>query len=133
MKIRPSRVVAILLLLGTGCTKTGPVEVPHHRGPKINIPHFIKNTSTYKGKSITLDVIIDEAIPPGKSLNDYRGRDVKMSAIGPKGEKLLLVITIPKGLAVPDVGPAEEISCTFLCTRGNLQQGNEATLIEKLK
>ena len=129
--IRPSRVVGILLLLGAGCTKTGSVEVPHHRGPKINIPHLIKNTSTYKGKTITLDVVIDEPIPGGKLLRDYRGRDVKVSAAGPKGEKLLLVISIPANLAVPEVGRAEEVSVTFVCTRGNLQQGNEATLIEK--
>jgi hypothetical protein len=107
------------------------VEVPHHRGPKINIPHFIKNTSTYKGKTITLDVVIDEPIPSGKLLRDYRGRDIRVSALGPKGEKLLLVIKIPKELIVPDVGRAEEVSVTFVCMRGNLQQGNEITLIEK--
>ena len=131
MKIRPSRILRILLLLSAGCSKPGNVEVPHHRGPKINIPHFIKDTSTYKGKTITLDVVIDEAIPAGKLLRDYRGQDVKVSAVGPKGEKLLLVIAIPANLAVPEVGRAEEVSVTFVCTRGNLQQGNEATLIEK--
>jgi hypothetical protein len=131
MLIRPSRVAGILLLLGTGCTKTGPVEVPHHRGAKINIPHFIKNTSTYKGKTITLDVLVDETIPPGKSLMDYRGRDVRVSATGPKGEKLLLVIKIPKEIAVPELGRAAEVSVTFVCTQGKLLQGNDATLIEK--
>jgi hypothetical protein len=131
MKIRPGCILCILLLLSAGCSKPGNVEVPHHRGPKINIPHFIKNTSTYKGKTITLDVVIDEPIPPGKLLRDYRGRDVKVSAAGPKGEKLLLVITIPANLTVPEVGRADEVSVTFVCTRGNLQQGNEATLIEQ--
>jgi hypothetical protein len=131
MKIRPGCILSVLLLLGAGCSKPGNVEVPHHRGPKINIPHFIKSTSAYKGKTITLDVVIDEPIPPSKLLRDYRGRDVRVSATGPKGEKLILVIRIPKEIAIPVVGRADEVSVTFVCTQGKLSQGNEATLIEK--
>jgi hypothetical protein len=119
-----------LLLIG-GCSSTPAGEDPHHRGPKINLSHFVKNTATYKGKAITLDVVIDEAIPQGQSLQNYVGRDVKVAALGPKGEREPFVITIPQGLAVPDVGHADEVSVTFVCTRGSLRQGNEARLVER--
>ncbi len=95
----------------------------------------MQNTATYKGKIITLALKVDEAIDwgQGKSLRDYVGRDVRFTTTGPKGERLNVVIKIPEGVAVPEVGPSEEVSITFLCTRGNLRQGNEAEIIGKPK
>ena len=49
---------------------------------------------------------------------------------GPRVGQLRLVITIPEGLAVPEVGYLDDVWVTFVCTRGNLQQGNEAKSIE---
>jgi hypothetical protein len=126
-----SRHALFLLVFIGGCSSTPGGDDPHHRGPKINIPHFIKNTATYKGKTITLDVIIEEAMSQGQSLRDYVGRDVKVAAIGPKGQREPFVITIPQGLAVPEIGQADEVSVTFVCTCGNLRQGNEARLIQR--
>jgi hypothetical protein len=124
------RIVPVILVFIDGCSSPS-YEVPHHRGPKINVSHFAKKTATYKGKSITLDVQIDEPIGQGRSLRDFVGRDVKVATLGPKGERVTFVITIPQGLSVPEVGNSDDVSVTFLCTRGSLQQGNEATLIEK--
>jgi hypothetical protein len=117
-----------------GCSTPPSGEEAHHPGPKINIPDFIKNTAAYKGKSISLDLKVDEAIVPatGQSLRDYVGRDVKFRTVSPKGEVLNLVISIPAGLDVPDVGPSEEVSVRFVCTRGSLRQGNQAQSIERL-
>jgi hypothetical protein len=114
--------VGFLLVLTTGCLPAGNVEVPHHRGAKINVPHFMKQTGTYKGKSITLDVVIDEPIPQGRSLLDYRGRDIKLSAFGPKQERVSFIIRIPKDLDVPEVGRAEQVSVTFTCTQGSMMR-----------
>ena len=91
----------------------------------------MKSTATYKGKSVTLDVVIDEPIPEGRSLLDYRGRGIKLSAFGPRQERVSFVVHIPKDLDVPEVGRAEQVSVTFTCRQGSLQQGNQAMLIEK--
>jgi hypothetical protein len=124
------RIVPVLLVVFGGCSST-TYDVPHHRGAKINVSHFAKKTATYKGKSITLDIRIDEPMRKGQSLRDFVGRDVKVATFGPKGERVAFLITIPQGLSVPEVGNSDDVSVTFVCTRGSLQQGNEATLIEK--
>jgi hypothetical protein len=95
----------------------------------------MQNTATYKGRIITLAVEVDEAIDrgQGKSLRDFVGRDVKFTTNGLQGERLHVVIKIPEGISVPEVGQSEEVSITFLCTRGLLAQGNEAKIIEKPK
>ena len=132
----PRRVVVVLfvpcLLLPGSCSSPPSLERERRRGPKVNLGDFINNTAAYKGKAIMLDLKVDEPIrrSQGKSLQDYVGREVKFTAVGPKGDQLNLVITIPAGLAVPAVGQSEEVSVTFICTRGNLRQGNEARAIE---
>jgi hypothetical protein len=92
----------------------------------------MNNTGTYKDKSISLLLKVDEAIDrsQGQSLRDYVGRDVKFTTTGPRGEQLNLVITIPEGLSVPNAGNSDEVVVTFVCTRGDLRQGNEARSIE---
>ena len=135
--MRRRRFVSVLLVLCLlqvgGCSSSSSSGEPRHRGPKINIRDFIKNPAAYKGKSITLSLKIDEAIDrsQGWSLRDYVGRDVKFVSLGPRGERLNLVITIPEDLSVPDVGHSDEVSVTFVCTRGSLRQGNEARSIER--
>jgi len=120
------------LLFPVSCSSPLSLERERRRGAKVNLADFINNTTAYKGKAIMLDLKVDEPIVPsqGKSLQDYIGRDVKFTAVGPKGERLNLVITIPAGLAVPAVGQSDEVSVTFVCTRGNLRQGNEARAVE---
>ncbi|HEV3258679.1 MAG TPA: hypothetical protein VG013_17520 [Gemmataceae bacterium] len=120
-----------LCLLGA-CSSPARIDEPHHVGPTINIADFIKNTAAYNGKSITLRLTVEEdmARSRGHSLRDYVGRDVKFTKRGPKGELLNLVITIPKGLSVPEAGNSDEVFVTFVCTRGSLRQGNEARSIE---
>ncbi len=124
--------LACVLFLA-GCS---PPHASHasakHEGPKVNIPNLIANPTAYKGKTISLTLKVDETITrsKGESLRDYVGKEAKFSAAGPKGEKLSLVIKIPAGLLVPEVGNADEVRVTFLCTLGNLRQGNEAKSIE---
>src|SRR5262249_3353153 len=107
-------------------------EPTHRQGPKINVAHFTTHTAAYKGKTINLGLRVDEAIDRGRgqSLRNYVGRDVKFITLGPKGEQLKLVSTIPPGLPVPDAGHSDEVRVTFVCTRGKLGQGNEAKAIE---
>lgn len=132
----PHRAVPALLLLSLavlgGCRSRAGQEEPHHVGAKINIADFIRNTAAYKGKALMLPLRVDEPIAPGpgQSLRSYAGRDVKFTTVGPKGERLDLVIRIPEGLPVPEVGTSAEVFVTFVCTRGSLRQGNEARAIE---
>jgi hypothetical protein len=132
----PRREVSVLLnsclLLVAGCSSASDGDPPHRQGAKINLPHFMSHTAAYRGKSVNLRLKVDEPIvqTKGQSLRDYVGRDVKFRALGPRGEQLRLVITIPPGVPVPEVGNADEVIVTFVCTRGNLRQGNEARSIE---
>jgi hypothetical protein len=121
----------VFCLLLCGCSSSG--EPPRHYGPRINIRDFINNPRAYKGKSITLGLKVDEPIDrsKGQTLRDYVGRDAKFVTLGPKGERLSLVITIPQDLPVPDAGAAEDLRVTFVCSRGDLRRGNEAKAIEK--
>src|SRR5258708_1851969 len=130
----PASAFLVLALLLGGCSRPpSHRDEPPHRGPKVNIPDFIANTAAYKGKSITLGLKVDEAIDQsqGQSLRNYVGRNVKFTAVGPKGEPLNLVITIPDGLSVPDAARSDDVLVTFVCTRGSLQQGNVSKSIER--
>jgi hypothetical protein len=131
-RVVPIGVVFCLLLLG-GCSPSVSGNRQRHEGPKVNLSDFIRNTAAYKGKTITLGLRIDEPIASnsGQSLRDFVGRYVKFSATGPKGERLSLVVKIPANLTVPEVGSSDEVRVTFICTRGDLRQGNEARSIEK--
>jgi hypothetical protein len=50
-------------------------------------------------------------------------------SVGPKGEHLNIVITIPEGLSVPEVANSDEVSVTFVCSLGSLLRGNQAQII----
>jgi hypothetical protein len=123
----------ICSLLGGCSPSSSHLDEPHHRGPKINLRDFISHTAAYKGKSITLVLKVDEAIKgsQGQSSRSLVGRNVKFATIGPKGEMLNITIAIPENLSVPEVGIAEEVLVTFVCTRGSLRDGNEAKIVER--
>jgi len=129
----PRCVLSLILVLGllaiTACSPPPSSGKPRRQGPKINMAHFIKNTPTYKGKTITLGLKIDEG-NQGRSLRDFMGKDVKFAAIAPNGEHLNLVITIPEGLSVPDLSYSSDVVVTFICKRGELRQGNVAKSIQ---
>ncbi len=131
------RVVPVLfvpsLLFISGCSSQHGAETERHRhGAKVNVPDFLKNTSAYKGKSITLELKVEEDgfRSQGRSLGDYVGKAVLFTTLGPKGEQIKLVITIPEGVTIPD-DASDEVFVTFVCARGHLRQGNKARLIEK--
>jgi hypothetical protein len=129
--LAPILFLVCMPLLG-GCRSRAEPEMPHRAGARIDIATFIARTAAYKGKAIMLALKVDEPIPPseGKSLRDYVGRDVKFTALGHKGERLKLVVTIPAGLDVPAAGREDEVFVTFVCTRGSLQEGNVARAIQ---
>lgn len=79
-----------------------------------------------------LPLRVDEPIAraQGQSLRSCVGREVRFAAVGPDGERLNLAIRIPDGLPVPEVGNSDVVLVTFVCTRGSLQQGNEARAIQ---
>jgi hypothetical protein len=120
-------------LLG-GCS--GPVsnrKTERHEGPKVNVADFVSRPSAYKGKTITLGLRVDEPIArdKGQALRDYVGRYVRFTGSGPKGERFILVVKIPPDLEVPDVANSDEVRVTFVCTQGDLRQGNLARSITK--
>jgi len=130
-----SVVCAVALLGVVGCADRPKGDVPHHYGSKVNVRDFLQNTDKYKGKIVTLTLTVHEAIDrgQGKSLRDCIGRDVNFLTSGTNVVSLKVVIKIPEGVSVPEAGQSEEVRVTFLCTRGNLQQGNEAKFLEKSK
>jgi hypothetical protein len=126
--------VALCALLVGGCSRSASnIKTERHEGPKVNLTDFFHNTTAYKGKTVTLTLMVDEAPAPNSSpnLKEFVGRYVKFRASGPKGEKLNLVIKIPQTLTVPDVGIAEEVRVTFVCEQGDLRQGNVARSVVK--
>jgi hypothetical protein len=126
-------IMLVLSLVGLGgCSSSSSNARPRRQGGKINIAHFAANPAAYKGKSMSLRLKIDEAIDRNQrqSLRDYVGREVKFTTSGPRGERLNLVINIPADLPVPEAGYSDEVSVTFVCTRGDLRKGNEAMSIE---
>jgi hypothetical protein len=134
MALRHSLARIVLLSLAcSGCTAPTNEEEVHHVGPRVNLGHFITNTATYKGKAITLRLHVADPVlirGPGPSLRDQVGRDVPFSATAPSGKTLNLLIALPESLAAPEVGKGDEVYVTFVCTRGDLRQGNVARAIE---
>jgi hypothetical protein len=108
-------------------------KAERHEGPKVNLADFLHKTAAYKGKTLTLSLRVDEPIArnSGQSLRDYVGRYVRFTASGPKGERSGLVIKIPPGLTVPDVGTGDEVRVRFICSQGDLRQGNVARAIDR--
>jgi hypothetical protein len=137
IRYRPVReFAAICFLCVAGCTsRPSHHEEPRHYGPKINIEDFMRNTANYKGRIITLAVKVDTANDRGQrnSLRDYIGQDVAFVSTGPQGGRLRVVIRIPEGISLPEIESSQEVSITFICTRGMLKQGNEAKIVEKPK
>jgi hypothetical protein len=132
----PRCVLSLIFVLGllaiAACSSPSSTGKLRRQGPKVNIPDFIKHTAAYKGKTITLGLKVDEAIAKDQrqSLRDFVGRPVKFTTTAPTGEQLILIVTLPTGMSVPDVGHADDVVVTFVCQRGNLREGNEAKVIQ---
>ena len=124
--------LALCLLPIASCSAPSAPTKPRRQGPKINIGHFIKNTATYKGKTITLGLKLDEpsASEQGKSLSDFGGRDAKFTTTASTGERLRLMINIPEGITVPEVTGSDDLVVTFHCQHGDLRHGNVANSIQ---
>lgn len=124
--------VVFCSLLTGGCSASvSGRKAERHEGPKVNVADFLARTAAYKGKTITLGLKLDEPIAraKGQSLRDYLGRYVRFTGSGPKGERVNLVVKLPPDLAVPDVGNSDEVRVTFVCSQGDLRQGNVARSI----
>ncbi|HEV2948729.1 MAG TPA: hypothetical protein VGX70_15245 [Gemmataceae bacterium] len=123
--------LAMCFLPVLGCTLSTPTRKVHHHGARINISDFINHTAAYKGKTITLILKMDQtSVPSQASPRDHAVQELQFTTVGPKGERLNLVITIPEDLFVPKVNPSEEVMVTFVCTQGSLRQGNHAKTIQ---
>jgi hypothetical protein len=120
------------LLVGSGCSSPGSTNLPH-KGAKVNLAHFFQQPAAYRGKTLTLQLRVDDAIDRerGESLRQFTNRYVRFVADRPSGELFHLVIRIPEDIPMPDAAKGDTVVMTFLCSRGNLQQGNEAKAIEK--
>jgi hypothetical protein len=123
--------LVLCLLPGGGCSSSAVSGKPVRKGPKVNVSHFFLNPAAYKGKTITLPLTIDEAIDRnrGQSLAQYANRYVKFAATGSGGARFFLVIRLPEGITIPEAVQGDEVEVTFVCSRGDLRQGNEATAL----
>jgi hypothetical protein len=120
-------------LFACGCSSRPDWETERHRhGAKVNILDFVTNTGAYRGKSITLELKVDEEgfRSQGRSLRGYVGKAVRFAILGLKGEQQKVVISIPAGVTIPE-DASEEVFVTFVCTRGSLWEGNQARIVEK--
>jgi hypothetical protein len=128
-----SLVLVLCLYLIAGCPSSPVTQKPHRQGPKVNLSHLLEQPAAYKGRTMSLTLTIDEGIDrsQGQSLRQLTNRDVKFTARGPKGERLVLVIRIPETISIPEAASGDEVVVTFLCSRGELSEGNEAKAIEK--
>ena len=106
-------------------------EAPNSQ--KITFSDFIDNTNKYKGKVITLDLTVSSLIVGNKkqSLRDFVGSSVEFYAFGPKHEHLDITVDLPTGLDVPKAVLGDRLSITFLCTTGQLDQGNQAKTVSR--
>ena len=98
----------------------------------IDIAEFSSNTSKYKGKTVTLMLLVAEQINNKGSLKDFIGKDVKFAAMSKNQKRNEVKITIPEGIEVPKAGFGDFVKVTFVCKDGNTQRGNEAKTIEKV-
>jgi hypothetical protein len=121
----------LCLLLTGGCSSSAVSGKPVRKGPKVNVSHFFLHPAAYKGKTITLPLVIAEAIDRsrGQSLRQYANRYVQFAANGSGGEKFSLVIRLPENVSIPEAARGDEVEVTFVCSRGDLRQGNEATAL----
>jgi len=114
-----------------------PAPPPEQQTPappaeqQMNIADFIDNTANYKGEYITLNLTVMEPIfaDKGHSLRDFAGRDVRFYTRAPNGGRLNIVLSLPAGLPVPNVGYLDRVEVTFVCKDGSLRSGNEARSI----
>jgi hypothetical protein len=123
----PRSVSGALLILSlsialAGCTYAPSTHKPPRQGPKVNLLDLMHNTSAYKGKTMQFVLTVDE--PPGRTVREYVGRDLHLTAEAPGKERLHLTVTIPRGLAVPEVAAGAKVNVRFVCTRGEMQAGN---------
>ena len=124
--------VLCLGLLG-GCSSPPVSGKPIRRGAKVNLSHLRQHPEAYRGNALTLTLTVAERIDrsQGQSLRQFINRYVTFTANGAEGEHLLLVIRIPENISVPEAAQGDAVVVTFVCSRGHLRQGNEATSIEK--
>ncbi len=100
----------------------------------VDIADFIDNTPKYKGKTITMQLHIDDGIDAsaGQSLRNFVGRTVRFYGFGvTSNTQLKIAIEIPSGLSVPQVAYADEVRVTFVCSGGSLLVGNVAQSITR--
>jgi hypothetical protein len=121
--------LAMCFLPILGCTLSTPARKVHLHGARINISDFINHTAAYKGKTITLILKLDQSSSK-TSQTDNGGREFKFTTLGPKGEHLNIIITVPQDVSLPDVGPSDDVMVTFVCSQGSLRQGNHAKAVQ---
>jgi hypothetical protein len=130
------RLLSAILVVGLlpigSCSSPAQPAKPRRQGAKVNVSNFAKQTTTYKGKTVTLSLKIDESINKNQSqsLRELVGKDAHFTTATPDGERLNLIISIPQDLSVPDATAGDDLVVTFVCQRGDLRQGNVAKLIQ---
>ena len=128
-----ARISLVLLAVGlsAGCSSRPPSNVFHHLVTKVNIDDFHRKTRAYRGKIMTLRLVMDHpGAGPGQALASQTDRQVRFLASGPRTGRFPIVVRFPPEVALPEAGNGTELLVTFLCTQGSLQRGNVAKAAE---
>ena len=115
---------------------TGDEETPADRPPSlpsVKIADFIDHTERYKGQIVTLPLMVRSRslIPQGQTLRDLTGGAARFQGSSDDGNRLDLMIDLPRSLEIPKLSFGDRAIVTFRCTAGDLQSGNEAVEIRR--
>jgi len=112
------------------------VETPADRPPlltSVDIVDFTDHTERYRGQIVTLPLQVRSRtlIPPGQTLRALAGGTARFQAYGDDGNRLDLMIDLPRSLEIPKLSFGDRAIVSFRCKQGNLLRGNEAIEIRR--
>jgi hypothetical protein len=115
---------------------TANVETPADHPPSlpsVKIADFIDHTERYKGQVVTLPLMVRSRalIPQGQTLRDLAGGAARFQGTSDDGNRLDLMIDLPRSLEIPKLSFGDRALVSFRCTHGDLQRGNEAIEIRR--
>lgn len=99
----------------------------------VNVADFIDHTERYKGQVVTLPLLVRSRtlIHPGQSLRDLAGNQARFLGVSEDGNRLDMMIDLPRSAAIPKASFGDRLVVTFRCREGDLQRGNEAIELKR--
>ena len=99
----------------------------------VDVADFIDHTDRYRGKVVTLPLMLRsrELIPVGQNLRALSGGAARFQGSAEDGNRLDLMIDLPRSLEIPKLTFGDRAVVSFRCTEGSLMRGNEAVEIRR--